>query len=443
MKVIELFIDEEGEFSGIDAISIVEQPAIEENFIALKEDIKVELADVDKEKRILMGAALIPNKKIYRRNGEEEFYIYFSEDTVRKASEMFLIKGNQNKSTLEHQAELSGMSVVESWIIEDDKYDKSRKYGLKMPIGTWMVSMKVNNEDVWKDYVKTGKVKGFSIEGYFTDKVAMSMIQQEEDAAEILLEIADSIETGKLNLKTYGDYGSGVRNNAKRGIELNKKVNNRCATSVGKIRAQQLARGEKLSVSTIKRMYSYLSRASEYYDPSDSKACGTISYLLWGGKAGLAWSRGKLRELGEIELAEYDDKGRIKSSPKAPKSDTANPNPKRGSSRNRKSAAGRSGGVNVPDRVLKSLQKKADDFNDKYKSEKGYGTTVGQLKSVYQRGVGAFQTSHSPEVKSAEQWGQARVNAYIYLLKNGRPQNDKYTTDYDLLPKKHPKSSKK
>jgi hypothetical protein len=303
--------------------------------------------------------------------------------------------------------------------------------------------MKVNNEEVWKDYVKTGKVKGFSIEGYFTDKVAMSMIEKENDAAEVLLEIADSIEAGKLNLKTYGDYGSGVRNNAKRGIELNKKVNNRCATSVGKIRAQQLSRGEKLSLSTIKRMYSYLSRAETYYDAGDSKACGTISYLLWGGKAGLAWSRGKLKELGEIELAEYDDKGRIKRSNKAPDSDTPNPNPKRGSKRNPKGAAGKSRGVTVPDRVLKSLQKKADDFNDKYKAKKGYGTTVGQLKSVYQRGVGAFQTSHSPAVKSAEQWAQARVNAYIYLLKNGRPQNAKYTTDYDLLPKKHPKSSKK
>ena len=301
MKVIELFIDEEGEFAGIDAISIVEQPAIEENFVALKEDIKVELADVDKEKRILMGAALIPNKKIYRKNGEDEFYIYFSEDTVRRASELFLMKGNQSKSTLEHQASLSGLTVVESWIVEDDTHDKSRKYGLNMPVGTWMVSMKVNNDEVWEDYVKTGKVKGFSIEGYFTDKVEMSMIDAELEAAEVLLEIADSIETGKLNLETYSDYGEGVRNNAKRGIELNKKVNNRCATSVGKIRAQQLARGEKLSVSTIKRMYSYLSRAEEYYDPNDSKACGTISYLLWGGKAGLAWSRSKLKELGEIK----------------------------------------------------------------------------------------------------------------------------------------------
>lgn len=449
MKIIELFIDEEGLLSGIDAISIVEKPAIEENFIALSEEKQVQLAEVDKEKKILMGAALIPNKNIYRRNGDDEYYIYFSEDTVRKAAELFLMQGNQNRSTLEHQAELHGLSVVESWIVEDETHDKSRKYGLNMPLGTWMVSMKVNNDEVWEDYVKSGKVKGFSIEGYFTDKVAMSQIEQleeESEARQILLEIANVILGEKYELATYGDYGSGVRNNAKRGIELNKKVNNKCATSVGKIRAQQLARGEKLSLSTIKRMYSYLSRAETYYDPNDSKACGTISYLLWGGKAGLAWSRGKLRELGELseqELAKYDDKGRIVRSPKAPKSDTPNPNPKRGGQRNPKGAAGKGRGVNVPDRVLKSLQTKADDFNEKYKSKLGYGTTVGQLKSVYQRGVGAYQTSHSPAVKSAEQWGQARVNAYIYLLKNGRPQNAKYTTDYDLLPKKHPKSSKK
>lgn len=305
MKIVELIIDEEQELSGIEAISIVDEPAIEENFIALSKQHEIKLAEVDKEKKILMGAALVPNKNIYRRNGEDEYYIFFSEDTVRKASELFLMRGNQNKSTLEHQAELYGLSVVESWIIEDDVHDKSRKYDMDLPVGTWMVSMKVNNDEVWNDYVKTGLVKGFSIEGYFTDKIAMSKIEEvneEEEAREILLEIANSILDNKYEFKTYSDYGSGVRNNAKRGIELNEKVNNKCATNVGKVRAQQLARGEKLSVSTIKRMYSYLSRAETYYDESDTKACGTISYLLWGGKAGLNWSRGKLRELGELDL---------------------------------------------------------------------------------------------------------------------------------------------
>ena len=309
MKIVELIIDEEQELSGIEAISIVDEPAIEENFIALSKQHEVKLAEVDKEKKILMGAALVPNKNIYRRNGEDEYYIFFSEDTVRQASQLFLMRGNQNKSTLEHQAELYGLSVVESWIIEDEVHDKSRKYGMDLPVGTWMVSMKVNNDEVWDNYVKTGLVKGFSIEGYFTDKIAMSKLEEihnEEEATEILLEIANSILDNKYEFKTYSDYGSGVRNNAKRGIELNKKVNNKCATSVGKVRAQQLARGEKLSVSTIKRMYSYLSRAETYYDAGDSKACGTISYLLWGGKAGLAWSRGKLRELGELDLNDDD-----------------------------------------------------------------------------------------------------------------------------------------
>ena len=114
LEVIELVIDEESDFSGIEAISIVENPAIEEDFIALKEQSRLELAKVDEEKRILMGAALIPNKKIYRNNGLQEYYIFFSNDTVRKASELFLSKGKQNNSTLEHESELEGLSVVES-----------------------------------------------------------------------------------------------------------------------------------------------------------------------------------------------------------------------------------------------------------------------------------------------------------------------------------------
>ena len=174
LEIFELFIDEDNDLNGIDAISIVENPAIEEDFIFLKEQGKLELAKVDEEKRILMGAALIPNKKIYRNNGLQEYYIFFSHDTVRKASEMFLTKGKQNNSTLEHEDKLEGLSVVESWIIEDDIKDKSRKYNLHMPLGTWMVSVKVNNEDIWQEFVKTKRVKGFSIEGFFSDKLVMN-----------------------------------------------------------------------------------------------------------------------------------------------------------------------------------------------------------------------------------------------------------------------------
>ena len=303
MDIVELFIDEEDAI-GIEAISVVESPAIEEDFIALKNQ-EFKLAEVDKEKRILMGAALIPNKPIYRRNEDNEYYIYFSRDTVRKASELFFINGNQNNSTLEHQVPLTGLSVVESWIVESEK-DKTRHYDMEVPIGTWMVSMKVLNDDVWNDYVKTGKVKGFSIEGYFADKAERPKDKTikddlEEEAQELVEELRKMLKGEEL--ESYADYPDAVSNNAKRGIELNEKVNNKCATQVGKVRAQQLAKKEAVTVETIKRMFSYLSRAEEYYDEGNSEACGTISYLLWGGKAGLRWAGSKLRELDLLEAS--------------------------------------------------------------------------------------------------------------------------------------------
>ncbi len=309
MRIVELILDEDQEI-GIEAISVVENPAIEEDFIALKSQ-EFKLAEVDKEKRILMGALLIPNKPIYRRNGEDEYYIYFSKDTVLKASQMYLMQGKQNNSTLEHQYEINGLSLVESWIVEDKVHDKSVKYGMDLPLGTWVGAVKVNNNKIWTEFVKTGKVKGFSIEGYFADKMERpkesikdELAKIEEAEAEYLLSQVTAILKNKdVELESYSDYPSGVKNNAKRGLELNEKVDNKCATQVGKVRAQQLAQGKPISEETIKRMYSYLSRAEEYYDEGDTKACGTISYLLWGGKAGKRWAESKLKELGEIDLA--------------------------------------------------------------------------------------------------------------------------------------------
>jgi hypothetical protein len=196
MRIVELLIDEEAALSGIEAISIVDKPAIDENFIALKSEKKIQLAEVDSEKKILMGAALVPDKNIFRQDDEDGYYIYFSKETVRQASELFLVRGNQNKSTLEHEADLHGLSIVESWIIEDELHDKSRKYGMDLPLGTWMISMKVNNDDVWEKYVKTGLVSGFSIEGYFTDSIDLSSdLISEEDATEILFKVKEFVKS--------------------------------------------------------------------------------------------------------------------------------------------------------------------------------------------------------------------------------------------------------
>lgn len=186
MKIIELIIDE-GEDNGVNAISLVKNPAIESDFLALKSD-EVLLKTIDDDKRLLVGALLIPNKPIMRKNEEGNYYIYFSKDTVEKASQKFLMNNNQHNATLEHKIPLSGMTLVESWIVENKKQDKSAYYGLDVPVGTWMGTMKVQNEDTWQE-VKSGKIKGFSIEGYFADKIEASKYDPEKEAENLLNKI--------------------------------------------------------------------------------------------------------------------------------------------------------------------------------------------------------------------------------------------------------------
>ena len=186
MKIIELILDEEDFEAGVEAISIVENPAIESDFVALKNQ-EVKLAEVSSEKKILMGPLLIPNKPIYRNGSEGEHHIDFSKETIEKASQMFLQNGNQSNSTLEHARALNGLTLVESWLVEDKAKDKSAVYGLDVPVGTWMGSVKVQNDKVWNEFVKTKKVKGFSIEGYFADKMEAPKEAIEEQMAEQLL----------------------------------------------------------------------------------------------------------------------------------------------------------------------------------------------------------------------------------------------------------------
>jgi hypothetical protein len=213
MKVIELIIDETMELSGIDAISIVESPAIEENWIALnkQEPKEYKFAEVSKEKKIIMGALLVPDKQIYRRDEENgEYMIWFSKDTIRQCMEMFFKNGNQSNATFEHLETITGLTMVESWIVEDIEKDKSKLYELNVPVGTWMGTIKVDNDVIWNDFVKTGLVKGFSIEGYFADKLKTPL--SKVDVTDINVgDIEDEILAGLelLEIKSlFDNYGN-------------------------------------------------------------------------------------------------------------------------------------------------------------------------------------------------------------------------------------------
>lgn len=142
------------------AVSLVEDPAIESNFITLSK--QKQMVQLENEKRLLVGAALIPNKPIYRNINGREFYISFDEATIEKLAQDFLANDYQHNITIAHQQGVDDIVVVESWI-KTSENDKSVGYGLNEPVGTWFISVKVNNDEIWNK-VKGGDYKGFSIE---------------------------------------------------------------------------------------------------------------------------------------------------------------------------------------------------------------------------------------------------------------------------------------
>lgn len=339
--IVELVVDEDNEELAIDAISLVTSPAIETDFVYFNDNkANLTFAKVNEEKRLLVSPALIPYKQIYRydANKDKNYYVYFTAETVRKAAEAYMKHQNTNSATLQHEEKVTGVHTVESWIVENSTNDKSNLYGYELPVGTWFVTMRVLNDEVW-ERIKSGELKGLSIEGYFVDKMetlasTKSKLEQVgeidgfpvfnniEDAVEYaktlgcngyhehelngevvympcsnhdildtLLEIIEDVQANEVctKLASYTDYPKGATANAERAIIENEERGNKCATQTGKVRAQQLAARKPISFKTVKRVYSYLSRAKTY-NTGDYNDCGTISYNLWGGDVMLRWA---------------------------------------------------------------------------------------------------------------------------------------------------------
>lgn len=278
LDIIELIIDENNLEDGIEAISLVESPAIEENFVALSRH-KVEFKSVDDEKRIVVGLALVPDKEIFRKSGDYAYKIMFSKETVKKASELYLKRLKNNNATIEHELAVKGVSLIESWIVEDPNMDKTNLYKLDAPEGAWAVVMKIDNDEIWED-VKQGKYLGFSIEGFFS--------QKEQELA-------------KQELKSYSDYPQSATNNAKRALAwVEKNGWGSCGTPVGKQRANQLANREPLTRDTISRMASF-KRHQQHKDVPYSEGCGGLMWDCWGGTSGVEWAINKLEKLSLSE----------------------------------------------------------------------------------------------------------------------------------------------
>lgn len=204
-KIVELIIADNEELA-IDAISLVTAPAIEQDFVFFgKEKNNLTFAKVDEEKRMLISPALIPGKTIFRHDPQtsSDYFVFFSKATVRKASELYLKHNNHHKATYQHQDRISGILTVESWIIEDSKLDKSTLYGFSLPVGTWMVKLKIDNDEIWSK-IKDGELKGLSIEGYFTNKFEQ-MQKKEFTDEEVKTALKELLSVQKIELGAIDD----------------------------------------------------------------------------------------------------------------------------------------------------------------------------------------------------------------------------------------------
>jgi hypothetical protein len=248
---------------------------------------------MDEEKRLVVGLALVPDKKIYRNNGGFEYNITFSKDTVRKAAEKYLKSLKIHNATIEHEMEVDGVYLTESWIVEDIQKDKTALYDLNAPEGAWAVAMRIENDEVWQD-VKAGKYLGFSIEGIFNENQGWD----EEDLSVMkkINQLLDELESAQ-ELKSYSDYPEAARNNAKRALKWAEENGwGSCGTDVGKQRANQLANGEAITRDTIARMASF-KRHQQHKDVPYSEGCGGLMWDAWGGSAGVNWAISKLKEI--------------------------------------------------------------------------------------------------------------------------------------------------
>ena len=345
--IVELIVDENNEELAIDAISLVTSPAIETDFVYFNDiESNLTLAKVNEEERLLVSPALIPYKQIYRydANKDRNYYVYFTADTVRKAAEAYMKHQNTNNATLQHEEKVTGVHTVESWIVEDSKNDKSNLYGYELPKGTWFVSMRVNNDEVW-ERIKSGELKGLSIEGYFVDKMetlaktdkkkkkkkkyaqvgeidGFPVFDNVEDALEVAKElgcdgyhehelegntvympcsdhdILDALDTIiNEEFESYTDYPDSASNNAKKAIKYKEENGSSCGTKVGWTRARQLADKKPISRDTIARMASF-KRHQQHKDVPYSEGCGGIMYDAWGGTSGIEWA---IRKLDQID----------------------------------------------------------------------------------------------------------------------------------------------
>jgi hypothetical protein len=201
LPVYEIIIDE-NDNTGISLISLVEEPAIVmKGMLFSEEKTMMSFKEIDDEKQQIVGPALIPNMKIYREDEKYgQYYVVFTKETIEKMVEKFNKYGSNRRINIDHSNQMVDGFIMEDWIVEDPVYDKSRKYGFEVPVGTYMIKVKIEDKDFWQSEVKENGKFGFSIEGLLGQQLVSLSKQEDEVSVDDLTE-EDLLEI--FELKTW------------------------------------------------------------------------------------------------------------------------------------------------------------------------------------------------------------------------------------------------
>ena len=184
--------------SDVYCISLVQDPAIEVNYVALSKEKPLQILLEKEDKHIIVGCALVPDKPIYRRDGDEEFYIQFSAETIEKLAHNYLANDRVYSFSTDHKDEADDVYIIETWL-KTSENDKSKDYGLDVPIGSWLIMAKVENDAIW-NRIKEGELQGFSIEAIvdlkeINNKIKNNMAKEIKNTKLEAIEIDDSFWT--------------------------------------------------------------------------------------------------------------------------------------------------------------------------------------------------------------------------------------------------------
>lgn len=303
LPLYRIVINEDDELTGVDFISLVDEPAIEVNWLAFSSvhfDFKVE-----KDKQILYGPLMITDKIMYRNDDiRGEYNVKFLKQDIESIVKKFSKNNFNNNISFMHSGQVVKGTLVEHFIVREGMTVPGFE---NIPDGTWMGRVYIEDEKFWMDYVKTDIVKGFSIEingllqrQEFSKEVSLwseieNIVTSNISDEEMIDRITDIFKSFKF--ETYNDYPQAASDNAK--IALRWAEENGwgdCGTQVGKVRANQLANRESISRETIARMSAF-ERHRQNSQKELGDGCGRLVWLMWGGDEGVAWAQKKLKQI--------------------------------------------------------------------------------------------------------------------------------------------------